>query len=371
MYYFDHSATTPLLPEVSELINDINREIYGNPSSVYSSGRKSRSIIENARNQVANSISANPEQIIFTSGGTESNNHVLWSLLNNNHSHVVSNKIEHPAILKVLHFLSQYGLKYDLVGVMSDGIVSIEEIEKAILPDTSLISLMLANNEIGTIQPIKDVVEIAKKYNVLVHTDAVQCLGKMEVNVLDLGVDFLSLSAHKFYGPKGVGILYAKDPKKLSSLIIGGGQERGLRAGTESISAIAGMGLAAEHCVESLSEKRELLIKLEKKLKSGINKFHKKAIYNGNQSKKLPGLINISFPKNQSNIIMAKLDRDGIAISNGPACGSGDVKPSPVLSEIGLDNQTNLSSLRFSFGSTNTGEEVDYLLNKLELNLTK
>ena len=183
MYYFDHSATTPLLPEVSELINNINREIYGNPSSVYSSGRKSRSIIENARNQVANSISANPEQIIFTSGGTESNNHVLWSILNNNHRHVVSNKIEHPAVLKVLHFLSQYGLKYDLVGVLSDGIVSVEEIEKAILPNTSLISLMLANNEIGTIQPIKDVVEIAKKYNVLVHTDAVQCLGKMEVNL--------------------------------------------------------------------------------------------------------------------------------------------------------------------------------------------
>ena len=371
MYYFDHSATTPLIPEVSELINGINREIYGNPSSVYSSGRESRSIIENARNQVANSISANPEQIIFTSGGTESNNHVLWSLLNNNHRHAVSNKIEHPAILKVLHFLSQYGLKYDLVGVLSNGIVSVEEIEKAILPETSLISLMLANNEIGTIQPIKDVVEIARKYNVLVHTDAVQCLGKMEVNVLDLGVDFLSLSAHKFYGPKGVGILYAKDPKKLSSLIIGGGQERGLRAGTESISAIAGMGLAAEHCVRSLSGKRELLIKLEKRLKSGINKFYKRAIYNGNQFEKLPGLINISFPKNQSNIMMAKLDRDGIAISNGPACGSGDVKPSPVLSEIGLDKETNLSSLRFSFGSTNTDEEVDYLLNKLELNLIK
>ena len=371
MYYFDHSATTPLLPEVSELINDINRETYGNPSSVYSSGRKSRSFIENARNQVANSISANPEQIIFTSGGTESNNHVLWSLLNKNHRHVVSSTIEHPAILKVLHFLKQYGLKYDLVGVLSDGTVSVEEIEKAVLPETSLISLMLANNEIGTIQPIKDVVEIAKKYNVLVHTDAVQCLGKIDVNVLDLGVDFLSLSAHKFYGPKGVGILYVKDPKKLSSLIIGGGQERGLRAGTESISAIAGMGLAAENCVESLNEKQKLLIKLEKQLKSGINKFYKKAIYNGNQSKKLPGLVNISFPKNQSTIMMVKLDRDGIAISNGPACGSGDIKPSPVLSEIGLDDQTNLSSLRFSFGSTNTDQEVDYLLSKLELNLIR
>ena len=371
MYYFDHSATTPLLPEVSELINNINREIYGNPSSVYSLGRKSRSIIENARNQVANSISANPEQIIFTSGGTESNNHILWSLLKSNRNHVISNKIEHPAILKVLHFLNQYGLKHDLVGVLSDGIVSVEEIEKAILPETSLISLMLANNEIGTLQPVKEVVGIAKKNSILVHTDAVQCLGKIDVNVLDLGVDFLSLSAHKFYGPKGIGVLYVKDPKQLSSLIIGGGQERGLRAGTESISAIAGMGLAAEYCVKSLNRKRKLLLKLENQLKSGINKFYKEAIYNGNQSKKLPGLINISFPKNQSAIMMAKLDRDGIAISNGPACGSGDVKPSPVLSEIGLDNQTNLASLRFSFGSTNTEKEVDFLLNKLELNLVK
>ena len=369
MYYFDHSATTPLLTDVSRLMNDINRETYGNPSSIYSAGRRSRSIIENARCEVANSISASPEQIIFTSGGTESNNHVLWSMLKNSRKHIISNKIEHPAILKVLQFLSQYGLEHDLVSVSTDGIVSVDEIGKLISPDTGLISIMLANNEIGTVQPVKEIARIAKKSGILIHTDAVQCLGKMDVNVSDLDVDFLSLSAHKFYGPKGVGVLYVKEPKRISSLIIGGGQEKGLRSGTENIAAIAGMGLAAKYCSESLREKQELLKRLEIQFKLGLKKFFKKAIFNGDQSKKIPGLINVSFPKNKSGVLMAKLDREDIAISNGPACGSGDVKPSPVLSELGINNRINLSTLRISFGSFNTEKEVEYLLNKLELNL--
>ena len=371
MYYFDHSATTPLLPEVSELMDHVNKDIYGNPSSIYSIGRKSRSIIENARKQIAESISAKSEQIIFTSGGTEANNQVFWSLINKDKNHVVSNVIEHPAVIKVLEFLENLGLDHDLIDVRKDGIISVDDISKAIKPETCLISLMLANNEIGTLQPVEEIVSIAKERDVLVHTDAVQCLGKIKVDVSSLGVDFLSLSAHKFYGPKGIGILYVKNPEKFSSLIIGGGQEKNLRAGTENISAIAGMGLAAETITSSLDKKTASLIKFEQQLKNGLNNFFKNTIYNGNQSKKLPGLVNISFPGNRSSIIMKKLDRADIAVSNGSACGSGDIKPSPILSAIGLDDSMNLSTLRFSFGSSNTSQQVDYLLNELESILIK
>jgi len=366
MYYFDHSATTPLLPEVSELMDHINKDVYGNPSSIYSIGRESRSIIENARKQIARSISARPEQIFFTSGGTEANNHVFWSLINNSQSHIVSNVIEHPAVTKVLEFLNPLGLEHELVSVNEDGIVSVDDINKAIKPETSLISLMLANNEIGTLQPVEEIVEIAKERDILVHTDAVQCMGKIEIDVSTLRVDFLSLSAHKFYGPKGVGVLYVREPKKLSPLIIGGGQEKNLRAGTENISAIAGMGLAAETSVNSLDKKVVALIEFEEQFKSGLNKVFKKAIFNGNQSKKLPGLINVSFPGNRSDIIMTKLDRASIAVSNGSACGSGDIKPSPILSAIGLDDSMNLSTIRFSFGASNTPQQIDYLLTELK-----
>ena len=366
MYYFDHSATTPLLPEVIELMNHINKDVYGNPSSTYSIGRKSRSIIENARKQIAKSISARPEQIIFTSGGTEANNHVFWSLMGNSQNHIISNVIEHPAVTKVLGFLNQFGLEHELVGVNKNGVVSIDDINEAIIPETSLVSLMLANNEIGTLQPVQEIVELAKERGILVHTDAVQCLGKIKLDVSTLRVDYLSLSAHKFYGPKGVGILYVREPEKLSPMIIGGGQERNLRAGTENASSIAGMGLAAEIAANSLDKKAELLIELEEQFKSGLNKFFKNAIYNGNQSKKLPGLLNISFPRNRSDIIMTKLDRANIAVSNGSACGSGDIKPSPILSAIGLDDSMNLSTIRFSFGLSNTPQQINYLLNELE-----
>ena len=371
MYYFDHSATTPLLPEVTRLMNDINKDAFGNPSSIYSLGRKSRNIIETARNQVANSISARPDQIIFTSGGTESNNQVFWSLINGGRKHVVSNVIEHPAVLNVLNFLNKFGLKHNLANVDTDGIVSIDEIDNAISSETSLISLMLANNEIGTLQPVKEIVEIANKKGILVHTDAVQCLGKFNLDVTELGVDFLSLSAHKFYGPKGIGALYVKEPNTLPSLIIGGNQEKNHRAGTENISAIAGMGLAAENSIKSLNKKVNALIDLEGQFKKGLDKFYKTAILNGNQSQKLPGLISISFPKTRSDILMKKLDKEGISVSNGAACGSGDIKPSPVLSAIGLDDPTNLSTIRFSFGSSNTSNQISYLLHKLESILLK
>ena len=366
MYYFDHSATTPVHPEVSELMNHIQSTTYGNPSSMYSAGQKAKGVIEKSRRQVAESISAEPEQIIFTSGGTESNNQVIWYILQNQKKHVVSNLIEHPAIIKVLEFLKPFGLSHTLVETNNNGIISIENIMDAINPQTSLVSLMLANNEIGSIQPVKSIVDMVHDQNIIVHTDAVQCMGKMEINIADMGVDFLSLSAHKFYGPKGIGVLYVREPKNISSLIVGGGQEMGLRAGTENVASIAGMGLAAELAASSTKSHINSLKKFENQFKSGLKTFFPDAIYNGDQTIKLPGLVNVSFPNFRSDILMAKLDRLNIAVSNGSACGSGNIKPSPILTAIGVDEVMNLSTLRFSFGSSNTSEDIKYLLAQLK-----
>ena len=363
--YFDHSATTPVHPEVQSLINITQSTIYGNPSSIHFQGKRARLIIEKAREKIANSINTTPDKIIFTSGGTEANNHVLWSMLGQNRNHVVSNVIEHPAIIKVLQLLKNFGIDHSLIKVDKKGLVDLDELEDKINKKTGLISIMLANNEIGTIQPVKKVVEIAKKKGILVHTDAVQCLGKMDINVQTLGVDFLSLSAHKFYGPKGIGVLYTKNPNKLRPLIIGGGQESSLRAGTENIAYIAGMGLASELATNSLDKNIIHLKAIETQFKQKLKNNIKNIIFNGSQSQKLPGLVNVSFPGFNSSILLIKLDREKICVSNGSACGAGDIKPSPILSAIGLNELTNLSTLRFSFGTSNNSEEIKTLIDIL------
>ena len=366
MYYFDHSATTPIHPNVLELMIEIQREVFGNPSSVHQLGRKARSIIETARKQVAKSISANSNQVIFTSGGTEANNQVLWSRLGQDKNHVISDEIEHPAVLKVLEQLTSKGLDHTLVSVNEKGCVSIQNIESAILKKTGLISIMLANNEVGTIQPIQYIVKLAQKQHILVHTDAVQCLGKMPIDVNELDVDFLSLSAHKFYGPKGIGILYFKDKSLLSSFIIGASQESDLRAGTENIASIAGMGLAAELATTNLGHHIQELEDLERQFKNGLNSFFPNAVFNGDSENKLPGLVSVSFPGHRSDILMAKLDRANMAVSSGSACGSGNIKPSEILSAMGIDDETNICTLRISFGTSNTAKQVDLLLAELK-----
>ena len=370
MYYFDHSATTPVHSDVLDLMHSIQKNVYGNPSSVHSQGREARSLIETARKRVAKAIGAIPNQIIFTSGGTEANNQVFWSLLNQNNIHVVSDTIEHPAVLKVLSEMKIHGIDYDLVKVNKNGRISIADIESAIQDNTGLISIMLANNEMGTIQPIKEVVSLAHKNNILVHSDAVQCLGKMSLDVNELGVDYLSLSAHKFYGPKGIGILYFKNKDSLSSLMIGGGQEIGLRAGTENIASIAGMGLAAELVTNQLNHHINELTSFETHFKSELKTIFPNAIFNGDAANKLPGLVCVSFPGYRSDILMAKLDRENFAVSSGSACGSGNIKPSRVLSEMGVKDETNISTLRFSFGASNTLEQIDLLLSELKIIFT-
>lgn len=365
MYYFDHSATTPIHPDVLSLMHSIQKEVYGNPSSIYSQGRKAKAIIENARSQIANAINCESKGIFFTSGGTESNNQVIWSLLGKKKSHVISNSIEHPAIIKVLDKLKEHGLEYDLTTVNEIGRISISELKNYLKKNTGLITVMLANNEIGTIQPIRQIVDLVKEDDILVHSDAVHCLGKMIINIAELGVDFLSLSAHKFYGPKGIGVLYVKNRETLSPLIIGGGQESGLRAGTEDVASIAGLGLAAEIATNNLDNHIKKLLQLETHFKHELKNIFPAAIFNGDKENKLPGLINISFPGFRSDILMTKLDRAHISVSNGSACGSGDIKLSPVLRAMKIKDEINTSTLRFSFGMSNSMTEVNYLLKEL------
>ena len=368
--YFDHSATTPLHPNVLDLMHTIQKDVYGNPSSIHRLGRKARSLIEISRKQIAKAINSDPTQIIFTSGGTEANNQVLKSFIQSEKNHVVTNPIEHPAILKVLSSNSSPKMSFDLVPVNEKGRVSVVEIESKIQEKTGLISIMLANNEVGTIQPIKEIVTLVHQNGVSVHTDAVQCLGKMPVDVKDLDVDFLSLSAHKFYGPKGIGILYFKNKDDLSPFMLGGGQESGLRAGTENIASIVGMGLAAEIASDELEIHISKLKSLESQFKTDLVSFFPDAIFNGDLKNKLPGLLSISFPGHRSDILLAKLDRSGFFVSSGSACGAGDVKPSPVLSAMGLTDEINISTLRFSFGSSNNSEQVERLLSELHAILT-
>jgi cysteine desulfurase len=269
--------------------------------------------------------------------------------------------IEHPAVLKVLDNLEEFGVTYTAVGVDNNGVVNPKDTQNAITADTGLISIMLANNEMGTIQPIGEISSIAKEQGIFLHSDAVQALGKITINAKVLGVDYMSFSAHKFYGPKGVGALYIKKGLKLKPLIIGGNQERRIRAGTENTPGIAGCGLAAELALNSIQDTHSHLESLANAFKEKIKHIFPEAIFNGHPENHLPGLVNLSFPNYRSDLLMIYLDREGIAVSSGSACSSGDIKPSRILSEMGINDDINICSLRISFGSGNTFEDVEYL----------
>jgi cysteine desulfurase len=361
MYYFDHSATTPLHPKVKKLMGEVGDLHFGNPSSVHAIGQKAKIVIETARGQMAKAVGCNSNEIYFTSGGTEANNLVLWNLIHQNKKHVVTSVIEHPAVLKVLDNLEEFGVTYTAVGVDKNGVVNPKDTQNAITADTGLISIMLANNEMGTIQPIGKISSIAKEQGIFLHSDAVQALGKITINAKVLGVDYMSFSAHKFYGPKGVGALYIKKGLKLKPLIIGGNQERRIRAGTENTPGIAGCGLAAELALNSIQDTHSHLESLANAFKEKIKHIFPEAIFNGHPENHLPGLVNLSFPNYRSDLLMIYLDREGIAVSSGSACSSGDIKPSRILSEMGINDDINICSLRISFGSGNTFEDVEYL----------
>ena len=375
MKYFDYCATTPVDPAVCRFMDEVNKKSFGNPSSIHRFGQEAKSIIEISRRQLANAIGCKPQEIIFTGSGTEANNIVLWNLLQSEKKHVVLSEIEHPSISDTLKKLSEFGVTCTAVGVDPGGRINPNEIAEAIQDDTGLVSVMAANNEIGTIQSLREIGEICEDRQIPFHSDAVQALGKISVDVHEMKVTTLSFSAHKLYGPKGVGALFVLDQHAMFPLVVGGGQEQGLRAGTENISGIGGYGLAVDIAKEKLEEEAVRLNGLKNDFLSDLRSNSIDYTLNGHQEFCLPGVISITFPGVPSDNLLMNLDCEGFAVSGGSACASGTPKPSKVLSAIGLSDEQNKQTLRISFGrftsekdvselSEVIAEKVDFLLNK-------
>jgi len=353
--YCDISATTPLDPQISEFLIDLNEHIYGNPSSIHREGQAAKAVIEKSRRQLANALNSNPEEIIFTSSGSESNNMVLKGVLNPG-DHFITSSYEHPAILKVLPFLESKNISTTIVNPDKNGLIIPSDIEENINANTRLISIMWVNNELGTINPISEIGSIARNRNILFHSDAVQALGKIHINVDETPVDFLSMSAHKLYGPKGIGALYKRRGSKLEPLIHGGGQEHSLRASTENIGGIAGFGMAAELSTSKLKENTNHILRLESYFLNLLNEQNISYTING--TKRIPGVFNITFHGVNGQDLVMQLDFSGIGISVGSACTSGTVKASEMLLEMGITKEDALSTVRISFGKIHQLEDV-------------
>lgn len=367
-YYFDNAATTPVREEVLQEILPYFREYYGNASSIYSIAKESKKALEAARAKVAAAIGATPDEIYFTAGGSESDNMALRGVVNaskKEKKHIITTKIEHHAILHTAEFLETKGVDVTYLNVDEFGKISLEELENAIRPETVLISVMFANNEIGTIQPIAEIGEIAKKHGVLFHTDAVQAVGHVPIDVEKLQVDLLSMSGHKLGAPKGIGAIYIRKGTRISPLIFGGAQEKKLRAGTENIAGIVGLGKAAELAVAEMEETTKKLTALRDKLIHGILESIPDSRLNGHPTDRLPGNCNISFSYIEGESLLLLLDALGIAASSGSACTSGSLDPSHVLMAIGLPHEISHGSLRLTIDRENTEEQVDFILEKL------
>lgn len=367
--YFDNAATTKVKKEVLDEMLPCFEESFGNPSSMYTIGRKARRDIENARKDVANLINADPKEIIFTAGGSESDNTALKGIAHRykeKGNHIITLKIEHHAILNSCKSLEKEGFKMTYLNVDKDGIIDLEQLKQSITKDTILISIMFANNEIGTIEPIKEIGRIAKENNIIFHTDAVQACGNIPINVNELNIDLLSMSGHKLHAPKGTGALYIKRGIEIDSLIDGGHQEKGKRAGTENVPGIVGLGKACRIAKEELNTHMRYLKKLRDYYISEVEKRIPDVLFNGSRDFRLPGNANFSFKNVDGGAILLKLDQLGISASSGSACSTGDPEPSHVLTAIGLDKDTAKSALRVTFGEDNTIEDVDYLINNLE-----
>ena len=353
--YCDISATTPLDPQIGEFLIDLNEHIYGNPSSIHREGQAAKAVVEKSRRQLANALNSTPEEIIFTSSGSESNNMVLKGVLNPG-DHFITSSYEHPAILKVLPFLESKNISTTIVNPDKNGLIHPSDIEENINANTRLISIMWVNNELGTINPISEIGSIAKNRNILFHSDAVQALGKIYINVDETPVDFLSMSAHKLYGPKGIGALYKRRGSKLEPLIHGGGQESNLRASTENIGGIAGFGMAAELSTSKLEENTNHILRLESYFLNLLNEQNISYTINGTQ--RISGVFNITFHGVNGQDLVLQLDLSGISISFGSACTSGTVKASEMLLEMGITKEDALSTVRISFGKIHQLEDV-------------
>ncbi len=372
MKYFDHAATTKIKEEVFNEMLPYLKENFGNPSSSYNIGIESKEAIEKARKQVAMLINSKPHEIYFTSGGTESDNMALKGIAYKNRyrgKHIITSKIEHSAVLNTCKTLEKQGFIISYIDVDKNGILDIEKLIYSIRADTILISIMYANNEIGTIQPIEEISKIAKMYNIIFHTDAVQAAGNIEIDVVKDKIDMLSLSGHKIYGPKGTGVLYVNEKVEFERTLDGGHQEKNKRSGTENVAGIVGIGKAAELARENFSSYAKKLIDLRDYYISEIKKQIPGSILNGSLEKRLPGNCNFSFYNINSSKLLKMLNDDNICVSVGSACNSNSSEGSHVLKAINIPNELLNNSLRITFGDENTKEDVDYLIEKLIKNI--
>jgi len=367
--YMDHAATTPTDIKVVKAMEPYFTQKYGNPNSIHSFGQEAREAVEEARKKIAHLIGANPSEIIFTGGGTESDNFAIKGIAWANQkkgNHIITSKIEHHAVLHSCQFLEKHGFKVSYLPVDKYGLIDPEEVKKAITDQTILVTIMHANNEIGTIEPIKEIGEIVKEAGIYFHTDSVQTVGHIPIDVDDLKVDMLSISGHKLYGPNGVGVLYLRKGTRIDSLIDGGSQEKNRRAGTENVAGIVGMGKAAELAEKRLAQGEEdKIIKLRDKLIKGISEEIDHVHLNGHPTKRLPGNVNFCFEFIEGESMLLNLDMEGVAASSGSACTSGSLEPSHVLLAIGLPHEIAHGSLRLTLGKNNTEEEVEYVIGIL------
>lgn len=366
--YFDNAATTRVKEEVLQEMFPYFCEEYGNPSSMYSVGREAKRALEKARVRVAKLINCKPKEIYFTGCGSESDNTAIKGIAYKNRkkgNHIITSKIEHPAVLHTCQSLEKHGFEVTYLNVDKDGFINLSELENSIKPNTILISIMFANNEIGTIEPIREISKIAKKHNIIFHTDAVQACGNVDIDVRKLRIDMLSLSGHKLYAPKGVGALYVKEGIEFEKFMDGGHQEKDKRGGTENVAEIVGLGKAAELAKNNLEKHKEHLRTLRDYYIKNIEEKITDAKLNGPRENRLPGNANFSFPGINGEELLIHLDERGICASSGSACTTGSMDPSHVLVAIGLDKNMSKGALRTSFGEENTLEDVDFLVDSL------
>lgn len=364
--YADNAATTALSPKVLEAMMPYLTEVYGNPSSLYRIGSQAKEAVEEARANIARLIGAeSANEVYFTSGGSESDNWAIKGVCKllkaKGKNHIITSKFEHHAVLHVCEALKKEGFEITYLDVYSDGLVKPEDVKAAIKAETALVTIMYANNEIGTVQPISEIGKICREAGVLFHTDAVQAIGNIPVNVKDDNIDLMSLTAHKFHGPKGCGALYIRKGVRVANLIEGGAQERSRRAGTENVAGIVGLSTALELAISTMSERAERLTKMRDRLISGLLEIDRSRL-NGSKEHRLPGNVNMCFEGIEGESLLLRLDLAGVSASSGSACTSGSLDPSHVLLALGLPHEIAHGSLRLSFSDDNTEEDIDYLL---------
>lgn len=366
--YFDHSATTPVLPEIARVVCECFSKFYGNASEPHTPGHQAKKLLDSSRLTIANALGAKPREIVFTSGGTESDNLAVLGVAEAYHkkgNHIITSEIEHPAVLMPLRYLSRKGFKITRVGVDKYGIVDPDDIRKAVTDNTILVSIMHANNIVGTIQPVPEIGKFLRERQIIFHTDAVQSFCSTDTQVDDLNVDLLSISGHKFYAPKGIGALYVRKGTKIIPRLLGGGHEHGIRSSTENVPGIAGLAKAVQLGQKDIKEKFKNISTLRNYIKDSLLEKIDDIRFNGHPTERLPGNCNFSFKYVEGEAIVLRLDHEGVAVSSGSACSSSSMKPSHTLTAMGLSAEEAHGSLRITLGFENTKEEADHFLEVL------